>query len=80
MADQFIRTRLLLGEDAMGRLALARVAVFGIGGVGGHAAEALARSGIGSLDLIDPDTVAQSNLNRQLVALHSTIGRCKADV
>jgi len=80
MADQFIRTRLLLGEDAMVRLALARVAVFGIGGVGGHAAEALARSGIGSLDLIDPDMVAQSNLNRQLVALHSTIGRCKADV
>lgn len=80
MNEQFSRTRLLLGEAAMERLAGARVAVFGIGGVGGHAAEALARSGIGEIDLIDSDTVSESNLNRQLIATHSTVGRYKVDV
>lgn len=80
MNEQFSRTRLLLGEAAMERLAAARVAVFGIGGVGGHAAEALARSGIGEIDLIDSDTVSESNLNRQLIATHSTVGRYKVDV
>lgn len=80
MSEQFSRTRLLLGEAAMERLAAARVAVFGIGGVGGHAVEALARSGIGEIDLIDSDTVSESNLNRQLIATHSTVGRYKVDV
>mgnify|MGYP001048084054 CR=1 FL=1 len=80
MGEQFSRTRLLLGETAMERLAAARVAVFGIGGVGGHAAEALARSGIGEIDLIDSDTVSESNINRQLIATYSTIGRYKVDV
>jgi len=80
MNEQFARTRLLLGDAAMERLAGARVAVFGIGGVGGHAVEALARSGIGEIDLIDSDTVSESNLNRQLIATHSTVGRYKVDV
>ncbi|MDE6674031.1 MAG: tRNA threonylcarbamoyladenosine dehydratase [Acetatifactor sp.] len=80
MSEQFSRTRLLLGEAAMEHLAAARVAVFGIGGVGGHAVEALARSGIGEIDLIDSDTVSESNLNRQLIATHSTVGRYKVDV
>ncbi|MBD5527797.1 MAG: tRNA threonylcarbamoyladenosine dehydratase [Lachnospiraceae bacterium] len=80
MSEQFSRTRLLLGEAAMERLAAARVAVFGIGGVGGHAVEALVRSGIGEIDLIDSDTVSESNLNRQLIATHSTVGRYKVDV
>ena len=80
MNEQFSRTRLLLGNAAMERLAGARVAVFGIGGVGGHAAEALVRSGIGEIDLIDSDTVSESNLNRQLIATHSTVGRYKVDV
>lgn len=78
--EQLSRTALLLGEEAMQRLANARVAVFGIGGVGGFAAEALVRSGIGALDLIDGDTVSLSNLNRQIIALHSTVGRLKTDV
>ena len=77
---QFDRTRLLLGDDGIKRLAAARVAVFGVGGVGGFAAEALARSGVGALDLIDSDTVALSNLNRQIIALHSTVGQFKVDV
>ena len=76
---QFARTRLLLGGDGMNRLAAARVAIFGIGGVGGYAAEALARSGVGTLDLIDSDTVALSNLNRQIIATHSTVGMHKVD-
>lgn len=80
MSEQFSRTRLLLGTAAMERLAAARVAVFGIGGVGGHAVEALVRSGVGEIDLIDSDTVSESNLNRQLIATHSTIGRYKVDV
>ena len=79
MNGQFARTRLLLGDDGISRLAAARVAVFGVGGVGGYAAEALARSGVGTLDLIDSDTVALSNLNRQIIALHSTVGMYKVD-
>lgn len=77
---EFSRTRLLLGEEAMERLKNARVAVFGIGGVGGYTAEALARGGIGTLDLIDNDTVSLTNINRQLLATHSTVGRLKVDV
>jgi len=79
MQNQFSRTELLLGTNGMKRLSGARVAVFGIGGVGGHAAEALVRSGIGEIDLIDNDTVAVSNLNRQIFALTSTIGEYKVD-
>lgn len=75
--DEFIRTEALLGEEAMAKLASSRVAVFGIGGVGSYVAEALCRCGFGALDLIDPDTVAVSNLNRQIEALHSTIGQPK---
>ncbi len=75
----FSRTELILGSDAMERLSAARVAVFGIGGVGGYTAEALARSGIGALDLIDNDTVSESNINRQIIALHSTVGRYKTE-
>ena len=80
MSDQFIRTRLLVGDEPLERLKNAKVAVFGVGGVGGYAVEALARSGVGTLHLYDDDTVSESNLNRQLVALHSTIGQPKAEV
>lgn len=80
MQEQFSRTELLLGSKAMEKLAASRVAVFGIGGVGGHAAEALARSGIGEFDLIDNDVVSKSNINRQVIATMKTIGRYKADV
>lgn len=80
MTNQFSRTALLVGEEAVRRYKDARVAVFGIGGVGGYVVEALARSGIGTLDLIDNDTVSLTNLNRQIIATHSTIGRCKVDV
>ena len=79
MGEQFLRTEMLLGSDALARLQKARVAVFGLGGVGGYAVEALARSGVGSLDLIDSDTVSVSNLNRQLLATHSTVGMLKVD-
>lgn len=78
--EQFVRTQLLLGEAAMERLTRARVAVFGIGGVGGYTVEALVRSGIGAIDLIDSDTVALSNLNRQIIATHDTVGQYKVDV
>ena len=78
--SQFVRTEILLGTEAMEHLKNARVAVFGIGGVGGHAVEALVRSGIGALDMIDHDTISLSNLNRQIVALHSTLGKYKVDV
>ena len=78
-ADPFSRTRLLLGDEGMARLAAARVAVFGIGGVGGSAAEALARSGVGALDLFDDDTVSLTNLNRQAVATVDTLGMAKVD-
>ena len=80
MSDQFIRTRLLIGDEPMERLKSARVAVFGVGGVGGYAVETLARSGIGTLHLYDDDTVSESNLNRQIAALHSTLGQPKAEV
>ena len=73
MLDQFSRTRLLLGQEAMEKLRRSRVAVFGIGGVGGYAVEALVRSGIGTLDLIDHDRVSLTNLNRQLHATRKTI-------
>lgn len=79
MADQYSRTRLLLGDDGLDKLRRARVAIFGLGGVGGYAAEALARSGIGQMDLIDDDTINLTNLNRQILALHSTVGMSKAD-
>ena len=75
----FSRTEILLGEDAMARLRNARVAVFGIGGVGGYTAEALARSGIGALDLVDSDTVSVTNINRQIFATHSTVGKLKVE-
>ncbi len=80
MADQFDRTRLVLGDDAVSKLAKARVIVFGLGGVGSFAAEALVRSGIGAIDIVDADTVDLTNLNRQNIALHSTLGRPKVDV
>ena len=80
MLDQFSRTELLFGKDAMERLKNSSVAVFGIGGVGGYAVEALARSGIGTLDLIDDDKVCLTNLNRQIYALRSTVGKYKVDV
>ena len=80
MLNQFSRTELLLGKEAMDILAKARVAVFGIGGVGGYTVEALARSGVGTIDLIDDDKVCLTNLNRQLVATRKTIGRYKVDV
>jgi len=80
MSNAFIRTEMLLGAEAMEKLYHARVAVFGIGGVGGYVVEALARAGIGALDLIDNDTVAESNINRQIIATHKTIGRYKVDV
>lgn len=80
MLNQFSRTELLFGKEAMDRLAAARVAVFGIGGVGGYAVEALVRSGIGAVDLIDDDRVCLTNLNRQIIATRKTVGRYKADV
>ena len=80
MIDQFSRTALFFGEEGMQKLASARVAVFGIGGVGGHTAEALVRSGIGALDIIDNDTVSITNVNRQLFATLETVGRYKTEV
>ena len=77
---QLSRTALLLGNEGVEKLKKARVAVFGIGGVGGYVAEALARSGVGALDLIDKDVVSLSNINRQIIALHSTLGRLKTEV
>ena len=80
MPEWLSRTEMLFGEEAAEKLASCRVAVFGVGGVGGYAVEALARSGVGALDLIDNDTVAPSNINRQIIALRSTVGRYKTDV
>lgn len=80
MADIFDRTRGVIGDSGLEKLKNARVAVFGIGGVGGYVAEALARSGVGSLDLIDKDVVSTTNINRQIVALHSTVGKYKTEV
>ena len=79
MPDQYSRTRLLLGSEGVDRLRSAHVALFGLGGVGGYAAEALARAGIGHIDLIDNDTVSLTNLNRQMLALHTTLGQYKVD-
>ena len=78
--DEFSRTERLLGKEGMKRLAESRVAVFGVGGVGSYVAEALGRSGVGTLDLIDHDRVSITNLNRQIMALHSTVGRIKVEV
>ena len=78
--EEFSRTEKLIGAGALERLAAARVAVFGVGGVGGYVVEALARGGVGALDLIDDDTVKLSNINRQIIALHSTLGQYKVDV
>ena len=80
MKEVFIRQEMALGREAMERLDQAHVAVFGIGGVGSFVCEALARSGVGALTLVDCDTISQSNINRQLIALHSTLGKYKADV
>jgi tRNA A37 threonylcarbamoyladenosine dehydratase len=80
MLNQFTRTELLLGKEAMERLAGSRVAVFGIGGVGGHVCEALVRSGIGAFDLVDSDKVCMSNINRQIIATTKTVGQYKVDV
>ena len=80
MLNQFSRTQLLYGAEAMERLASSRVAVFGIGGVGGYVVEALARSGIGALDLIDDDKVCLTNINRQILATRKTVGKYKVDV
>ena len=80
MLNQFSRTELLYGKEAMERLANARVAIFGLGGVGGYTAEALARSGVGTFDLIDDDKVCLTNINRQIIATRKTIGKYKVDV
>ena len=80
MLNQFSRTALLVGQGAIEKLQASRVAIFGIGGVGGYVAEALARSGVGCFDLIDNDTVALTNLNRQIIATHDTIGQPKVQV
>ena len=80
MPDQYSRTQLLLGEDGMQKLKNARVILFGLGGVGGYTAEALARSGVGHMALVDDDTVSLTNLNRQLLATHSSIGKHKVEV
>ena len=77
---QFSRTAILIGEEGVERLKKSRVEVFGVGGVGGYVVEALARSGVGALDLIDKDLVSESNINRQIIALHSTIGQMKTEV
>lgn len=80
MPNPFSRTELLIGKEAMDKLAASRVAVFGIGGVGGHVVEALVRSGIGAIDLIDDDKVCLTNLNRQIIATRNTLGQYKVDV
>ncbi|HPE16715.1 MAG TPA: tRNA threonylcarbamoyladenosine dehydratase [Oscillospiraceae bacterium] len=80
MGNPFLRTEMMLGEAAMARLSASHVAVFGLGGVGGYAVEALARAGVGALTLVDHDTVGETNLNRQIGALHSTLGQPKAEV
>ena len=80
MKEQYIRTAMLFGMDAVNKLKDKRVIVFGIGGVGGHVVEVLARSGVGAIDLVDHDTVAMSNINRQLIATYETLGRKKIEV
>lgn len=80
MSEQFIKTEAILGKDSTEKFKNAKVAIFGIGGVGGYVAEMAARLGIGYIDLFDKDTISESNLNRQIIALHSTIGKNKVDV
>ena len=80
MDNRFSRTEILIGKDAMEKLRNARVAVFGVGGVGGYTVEALARSGVGTLDLIDNDTVSITNINRQIIATTTTVGKYKVEV
>ena len=80
MTDQFSRTRLLYGDEAVEKFKKSRVAAFGIGGVGGHCVEALVRSGIGTIDIIDNDTVSLTNINRQIIATHDDVGKLKVDV
>jgi tRNA A37 threonylcarbamoyladenosine dehydratase len=77
---EFSRTAAVIGEDGINKLSKARVAVFGVGGVGGYVCESLARSGVGKIDIFDMDTVSLSNINRQIIALHSTVGRHKTEV
>ena len=78
--EQFERTRMLIGNEGLNKLKKSSVAVFGIGGVGGYVVEALARSGVGTIDIIDNDTVNETNINRQIIATHKTLGRYKVDV
>ena len=77
LKEEYTRTAYVLGEDAVEKLAGARIAVFGVGGVGGYVCESLARSGVGSIDIFDKDVVSLSNINRQIISLHSTVGRSK---
>ena len=78
--EEWSRTARIYGEGAVEKLAASRIAVFGVGGVGGFACEALARAGIGSIDIFDKDTVSLSNINRQIIALHSTVGKSKVEI
>lgn len=80
MNNQFLRTEMLIGKDAVEKLNNSRVVVFGVGGVGGYVVEALSRAGVGNIDIIDNDTISVSNLNRQIIALISTVGKNKVDV
>lgn len=80
MSERFTRTEMLLGKEAMSILAKSKVIVFGLGGVGGYTVEALARSGVGNLTLVDNDVVSESNINRQIIALEQTVGKYKTDV
>ena len=80
MSERFLRQEMLLGGEAMEKLKNSRVAIFGIGGVGSWCAEALARAGVGAITLIDQDCVGESNINRQIIALHSTVGQLKVNV
>lgn len=80
MDEQFLRTKMLIGSEALEKLKQSRVAVFGVGGVGGYVVEALARAGVGNIDIIDNDTISVSNLNRQIIALNSTVGKLKVEV
>ena len=80
MSERFIRTEMLLGKEAMSILAKSKVIVFGLGGVGGYTVEALARSGVGNLTLVDNDVISESNINRQIIALEQTVGKYKTDV
>ena len=80
MSDQFERTRTLIGQEKLDKLAAARVLVFGVGGVGGYVCEALARAGIGTIDIVDKDVVDITNINRQIIATHDTVGRPKVQV